>query len=37
LLCQFLVKYGTDRSPNKTIQRVNDQLEWVYNDKDLHP
>jgi CheY-like chemotaxis protein len=29
LLCQFLVKYGTDRSPNKTVQRVNDQLEWV--------
>jgi len=37
LLCQFLVKYGTDRSPNQTIQRVNDHLEWVYNDKDLHP
>ena len=29
LLRGFLVKHGTDRLPNKTVQVVNGQLEWV--------
>ena len=29
LLRGFLVKHGTDRLPNKTVQVVNSQLEWV--------
>jgi signal transduction histidine kinase/CheY-like chemotaxis protein len=29
LISRFLIKYGIKRSPGKTIQLVNDQLEWV--------
>lgn len=29
LIHKFLTKYGVDRPPNKTIQLVNGQLEWV--------
>jgi CheY-like chemotaxis protein/nitrogen-specific signal transduction histidine kinase len=29
LLCTFLKTNGIERQPNKTIQLVNDQLEWV--------
>jgi two-component system, autoinducer 2 sensor kinase/phosphatase LuxQ len=29
LIYLFLTRYGTDRLPNKTIQMVNGQLEWV--------